>query len=136
MALRLISTWMTNRPDTSVRSVARQVVSEKSRLSYLEHGLVSMWLTIELSYRHLDHDARKAFRFLPAVPGSAATADDLGRGLELTPDVTEPVLYRLVDAASPAARTSTTSTCRCSGCSSSSASRRWNSSRRRSPPTW
>jgi hypothetical protein len=97
MALRLISMWMTNHPEISVRSVARQVASEKSRLAYLEHGLVPMRLAIELSYRHLDDAARKAFRFLPAVPGSAATAEDLGRGLELAPDVTEPILYRLVD---------------------------------------
>ncbi|WP_410594028.1 TIR domain-containing protein [Amycolatopsis sp. lyj-23] len=97
MALRLISTWMTNHPEISVRSVARQVTNEKSRLAYLEHGVVPMRLAIELSYRHLDQDAQKVFRFLPAVPGSAATAVDLGRGLALEPEVTEPVLYRLVD---------------------------------------
>ncbi len=54
-------------------------------------------LAIELSYRHLDDDARQAFRFLPAVPGSAATGTDFGRGLELDPDLTQLTLYRLVD---------------------------------------
>jgi hypothetical protein len=97
MALRLIPTWMTNHPETSAASVARQLASEKARLAYMDDGVLPMSLAIELSYRHLDDDARQAFRFLPAVPGSAATGTDLGRGLELDPDLTQLTLYRLVD---------------------------------------
>lgn len=97
MALRLISTWMTNHPETSAAGVARQLAGEKSRLAYLDDGVLPMRLAIELSYRHLDDDARQAFRFLPAVPGSASTGTDLGRGLELDPELMEPTLYRLVD---------------------------------------
>jgi hypothetical protein len=97
MALRLISTWMTNHPETSAANVARQLASEKARLAYLDDGVLPMRLAIELSYRHLDNNARQAFRFLPAVPGSAATGTDLGRGLELDPDLTQLTLYRLVD---------------------------------------
>lgn len=97
MALRLISTWMTNHPETSVGSVAEQIADERSRLAYLDHGILPMRLAIDFSYRHLDQDAQRAFRFLPAMPGSAATAADLGRGLAQEPAVTEPILYRLVD---------------------------------------
>jgi hypothetical protein len=97
MALRLIAAWMTNHPETGVEGVARLVARERTRLAFLDDDVLPMRLAIELSYRHLDDEARKAFRYLPAAPGSAATAEDLGRGLGHDPDVTRLTLYRLVD---------------------------------------
>ncbi|GAB2962748.1 TIR domain-containing protein [Saccharothrix stipae] len=97
MALRLIAAWMTNHPETGAEGVARLVARERTRLAFLDDDVLPMRLAIELSYRHLDDDARTAFRYLPAAPGSAATAEDLGRGLARDPDVTRLTLYRLVD---------------------------------------
>jgi len=97
MALQLISSWMTNHPEMGAEGVAAQMASEKARLGYLDDDVLPMRLAIELSYRHLDDDAQRAFRFLPAAPGSTCTAEDFGRGLELHPDLTRLTLYRLVD---------------------------------------
>lgn len=97
MALRLIAAWMTNHPETGVEGVARLVARERTRLAFLDDDVLPMRLAIELSYRHLDDEGRTAFRYLPAAPGSAATAEDLGRGLGRDPDLTRLTLYRLVD---------------------------------------
>ncbi|MFE9747068.1 TIR domain-containing protein [Saccharothrix saharensis] len=97
MALRLIAAWMTNHPETGVDGVARLLARERTRLAFLDDDVLPMRLAIELSYRHLDDDGRTAFRYLPAAPGSAATAEDLGRGLDRDPDLTRLTLYRLVD---------------------------------------
>ncbi|MCE6999023.1 toll/interleukin-1 receptor domain-containing protein [Saccharothrix sp. S26] len=97
MALRLIAAWMTNHPETGVEGVARLVSRERTRLAFLDDDVLPMRLAIELSYRHLDDDGRTAFRFLPAAPGSAATAEALGHGLDRDPDLTRLTLYRLVD---------------------------------------
>ncbi|MCC8246577.1 toll/interleukin-1 receptor domain-containing protein [Saccharothrix luteola] len=97
MALRLIASWMTNHPETGAEGVARLVGRERTRLAFLDDDVLPMRLAIELSYRHLDDDGRTAFKYLPAAPGSAATAEDLGRGLGRDPDVTRLTLYRLVD---------------------------------------
>ncbi|MEU4442454.1 toll/interleukin-1 receptor domain-containing protein [Actinosynnema sp. NPDC050801] len=97
MALRLIAAWMTNHPETGAEGVARLVARERTRLAFLDDDVLPMRLAIELSYRHLDDDGRTAFRYLPAAPGSAATAEDLGRGLARDPDATRLTLYRLVD---------------------------------------
>jgi hypothetical protein len=97
MALRLIASWMTNHPEIGAEGVARLMARERTRLAFLDDDVLPMRLAIELSYRHLDDDARTAFRYLPAAPGSAATAEDLGRGLARDPDLTRLTLYRLVD---------------------------------------
>jgi tetratricopeptide (TPR) repeat protein len=97
MALRLIAAWMISHPEAITTTLASELAREKLRLEFMDDGVRPMRLAIELSYRHLDDDARRAFRFLPAVPGSAATGTDLGRGLERDPDLTQLTLYRLVD---------------------------------------
>ena len=97
MALRLIAAWMTNHPETGAEGVARLLARERTRLAFLDDDVLPMRLAIELSYRHLDDDGRTAFRYLPAAPGSAATAEDLGRGLDRDADLTRLTLYRLVD---------------------------------------
>jgi len=97
MALQLVSVWITNHPEASLTSLARQLSAEKARLEYLDDGIRAMRAAIGLSYSQLDEDARRTFRFLPAVPGSAATGVNLGRGLERDPDLVELTLYRLVD---------------------------------------
>ncbi|WP_333778148.1 tetratricopeptide repeat protein [Streptomyces sp. IBSBF 3136] len=92
LALRIIGALLRDEPARPLAAQARELADERMRLDALDYGSadangqpLAIRASFELSYRHLDQDAPRAFRLLGAAPGSdlstASAAKLFDRGL-------------------------------------------------------
>ena len=97
LALRMIGARIALRPQIELDYLVHLLSEEVTRLDYLEVGERAVRATIRLSYDSLDAAARRALRFLTAVPGSVASGTELGYSLGEPAFQHETLLNRLED---------------------------------------
>jgi tetratricopeptide (TPR) repeat protein len=97
LALRLVGARMAVRPPIELEYLVHLLSEERNRLEYLKVGERAVRAAIQLSYDALDKAAQKTLCFITAVPGSAASAQELGNGLGEPYFQQEILLNRLED---------------------------------------
>ncbi len=97
LALRMIGARIAARPQVELDYLVHLLSEEVRRLDYLEVGDRAVRAAIRLSYDNLDTAAQMALRFITAVPGAMASADELEHSLGDPASRQEMLLNRLAD---------------------------------------
>jgi transcriptional regulator with XRE-family HTH domain/tetratricopeptide (TPR) repeat protein len=98
LALRIAGARLDQHQDWPLSALAARLMDERQRLNELAVGDLGVRTSIHLSYRTLGDDERALFRLLPLIGARRISPDTAGAAADLSPETTEKVIGRLLDA--------------------------------------
>jgi tetratricopeptide (TPR) repeat protein len=98
LALRIVGAKLRGRPGWTVAYLAERLAKERTRLTELEVGDLTVRASFQLSYQSLPVLDARTFRLLGLLEGADASVGVVTALTNATPDEAEAALERLVDA--------------------------------------
>jgi transcriptional regulator with XRE-family HTH domain len=98
LALRIAGATLKAKRHWTMRRLAERLEDERSRLDLLRLGDLDVRASFDLSYRILDPDVARVFRFLSLLPGLDFSTEPVAALLGRRPAETEAALERLHEA--------------------------------------
>jgi transcriptional regulator with XRE-family HTH domain len=98
LALRIAGATLKAKRHWTLRRLAERLEDERSRLDALRVGDLDVRTSLDLSYRDLDQEAARVFRYLNLLPGPVFSAEQAAAVVDLGTAKTEDALERLHEA--------------------------------------